>query len=186
MPSGRTHDRLTLWSLPWIAGVSFIVTRSGELTLILATTFLFSGLMFGPDLDIYSIQFKRWGKLCWLWLPYQKILRHRSILSHGFIIGTTLRVLYFVSFLAFIAIFAVAIAQLVWGFSWNWQHFARNTYYSIMGDYTEEAIAAFLGLELGAMTHFLADWIVSAFKRYPQNNQKKLKSKRPKKKIHRR
>ena len=63
MPSGQIHDRITLWSLPWIVVVSLLVTRNGSLTLILAGGFLFSGLMFGPDLDIHSIQFKRWGIL---------------------------------------------------------------------------------------------------------------------------
>ena len=61
MPSGITHDRITLWTLPWIAGIGYGITHNGELTLILAGGFLFSGLMFGPDLDIHSIQYKRWG-----------------------------------------------------------------------------------------------------------------------------
>ncbi len=34
MPSGKTHDRITLWSLPGIAGFTSILTRSGDLTLM--------------------------------------------------------------------------------------------------------------------------------------------------------
>ncbi|MBE9167108.1 metal-binding protein [Pleurocapsales cyanobacterium LEGE 06147] len=175
MPSGRTHDRLTLWSLPPIAGGTFWLTRNGELTLILAAAFLFSGLMFGPDLDIYSIQFKRWGWLRWIWLPYQKALRHRSLLSHGLIIGTVLRVLYLFTILAVIAFIVVAIAQLIWGFAWNWQQFAWQTFTAIERDYRAEALSLWLGLELGSLSHSLSDWIIST---YQARRKKGLKKRR--------
>lgn len=73
MPSGRTHDRITLWALPFVTGVAFWQTKSGHLTLLITGGFLFGGLMFGPDLDIYSRQYQRWGFLRFIWLPYQKI-----------------------------------------------------------------------------------------------------------------
>ncbi len=176
MPSGRTHDRLTLWSLPPIAGGAFWLTREVELTLILAAAFLFSGLMFGPDLDIYSLQFKRWGWLRWIWLPYQKALRHRSLLSHGLIIGTVLRVLYLLTILAAIAFVFVAIAQLIWGFPWNWQQFARATFTAIEREYKVETLALWLGLELGALSHSLSDWLGSACQARRQKNLKQRKS----------
>lgn len=105
MPSGLTHDRITLWTLPWIVGITYGFTRNGEVTLILSGGFLFSGLMFGPDLDIHSIQYKRWGFLKGIWLPYRNFLRHRSIFSHGLIIGTCVRVLYLFLIVAFVSIF---------------------------------------------------------------------------------
>jgi uncharacterized metal-binding protein len=176
MPSGRTHDRLTFWSLPPIVGGTFWLTRKVELTLILAAAFLFSGLMFGPDLDIYSLQFKRWGWLRWIWLPYQKALRHRSLLSHGLIIGTVLRVLYLSTILVVIAFVVVAIAQLIWGFAWNWQQFARQTFTAIESEYKVEALALWLGLELGALSHSLSDWIGSAYQARRKKNLKQRKS----------
>ena len=171
MPSGKTHDRITLWILPWIVGGSIILTRDGELTLIVAGAFLFSGLMFGPDLDIYSIQFKRWGILRYFWLPYQKLFRHRSFFSHGLIIGTVIRVLYFLSILIILSTFLVAIAQLIFGFYWNWQIFTLNSFNLIKQEYLQEAIALFCGLELGAMSHVLSDLLGSMYKR----RQKKKK-----------
>ena len=120
MPSGRTHDRITLWGLPFITGLTFGSTGSGNVTLIVAGAYLFSGLMFGPDLDLYSIQYKRWGYLRWIWIPYQKALRHRSLLSHGLIIGTTVRILYLAIWLSVLGIFCLGIAQLVWDVGWNW------------------------------------------------------------------
>jgi uncharacterized metal-binding protein len=163
MPSGRTHDRITLWTLPWIGGLSYLLTRRGELVLIVAGGFLFSGLMFGPDLDIYSIQYQRWGIFRWLWFPYRVLISHRSALSHGLIVGTTLRLLYFLSFVALAGILGVAIAQFFWGFDWNWQQFVWQVVNSLQQKYRQEAIALLVGLELGAMSHFVSDWLVSTY-----------------------
>ncbi|BAY76467.1 hypothetical protein NIES25_29160 [Nostoc linckia NIES-25] len=165
MPSGRTHDRITLYSLPLVASVTFWQTRSSNATLLVAGGFLFGGLMFGPDLDIYSVQYQRWGFLRWIWLPYQKSLRHRSFLSHGPIIGTTLRVLYLGCLLAVLGIFVLAIGQKLGNFSFNWQDFGRTVGRSLL-DYDTEYVALFLGLELGAMSHSLSDWSGSAYKRF--------------------
>ena len=115
MPSGRTHDRITLWLLPWVVGLSLLITRRAELTLLMAGGFLFSGLMFGPDLDIYSIQYQRWGVLRLIWWPYRSLLRHRSWLSHGPIVGTTLRIVYFLAFLVLMGGIILGIVQLIWG-----------------------------------------------------------------------
>lgn len=177
MPSGKTHDRITLWSLPWVGGLTFLVTRDPKLTLIVATTFLFSGLMFGPDLDIYSIQYKRWGWLRWIWLPYQKAFRHRSSLSHGPIVGTSLRLIYFLGILGIITALIISIAQLIWGFSWHWPEFAQQIL-NWFGTYPTEAIALFLGLELGAMSHSLSDWTGSSYKRWQRQRCKKINKKK--------
>lgn len=164
MPSGVTHDRITIWILPWIAGITYFWTRNGELTLILSGGYLFSGLMFGPDLDIHSIQYKRWGAIRGIWLPYRRFFRHRSLFSHGFIIGTCVRFLYLFLIVAGISIFAVAISQLIFGFPWNWQVFVKVQSHSLINQYPQEAISLFLGLEIGAMSHSISDWISSSRK----------------------
>ena len=173
MPSGSTHDRITLWSLPVVASCTYALTRSSDRTLIVSGAFLFSGLMFGPDLDIYSVQYKRWGYLRWLWLPYQKTVKHRSLLSHGLIIGTTLRLLYLGAWISLLGIFGLGIAQLV-GYSWNWQflrEFAERSTYS--------AIALFAGLEIGAISHIVSDRLSTAYKRQLSRGKiKKSKSNR--------
>ncbi len=165
MPSGRTHDRITLYALPFVAGVTLWQTHSSNATLLVAGGFLFGGLMFGPDLDIYSLQFQRWGFLRWIWLPYQKSLRHRSFLSHGPIIGTTLRVVYLGTLLTVVAIFALLIAEKLGNFALNWQDLSLIVGRSLWV-YPTEYIALFLGLELGAMSHSLSDWGGSAYKRF--------------------
>jgi uncharacterized metal-binding protein len=164
MPSGRTHDRITLWALPLVTGVTFWQTKSGNLTLLVVGGFLFGGLMFGPDLDIYSRPYQRWGFLRFIWLPYQKSLRHRSLFSHGPIIGTTLRVVYLGGLIAIAAVFALFVAQTLWNVELNWQTLGE-TVTSTLTRYSTEFLALFLGLELGAMSHSLSDWGGSAYKR---------------------
>ncbi|ARV61756.1 metal-binding protein [Nostocales cyanobacterium HT-58-2] len=164
MPSGRTHDRITLWALPFVAGVSFWQTKSGNLTLLVASGFLFGGLMFGPDLDIYSRHYQRWGFLRFIWLPYQKSLRHRSFLSHGPIIGTTLRAVYLGSLVAIAAVVALFVVQKLWNVQLNWQTTAGSVT-SMLNHYSTEFLVLFVGLELGAMSHSLSDWGGSAYKR---------------------
>ncbi|KJH69444.1 metal-binding protein [Aliterella atlantica] len=173
MSSGSTHDRITLWSLPVVASCTYIATQSSDRTLIVSGAFLFSGLMFGPDLDIYSVQYKRWGYLRWLWLPYQKAIKHRSLLSHGVIIGTTLRLLYLAAWISLLGVFSLLIAQL-WGFSWNWLSLRE-----IDRKLTYSAIALFVGLEIGAISHIVSDRLSSYKRQLRRGKIKKSKSNRP-------
>lgn len=187
MPSGRTHDSITLWSLPIIAGITFERTQNPSLTLVLSGGYLFSGLMFGPDLDIYSQQFKRWGVLRWIWLPYRRSMRHRSFLSHGFIIGTVIRVIYLLTWIAACLatlVMVSAIAYHITGEAETWTQFSQQ--YWLVGkvwferslqQHSLEWIALLIGFELGALSHSLSDWLSS---RYKQLSRRKLKKTPPK------
>lgn len=164
MPSGRTHDRITLWSLPIVAGLSFGLVRSTHLTLFVSGAFLFSGLMFGPDLDINSRQFQRWGWFRWLWRPYQTSLNHRSFLSHGPLIGTALRVLYLATWLV-APIVLGWVTDTILGLEWSILGFLESGWRSL-GEHHTEVFALLVGLELGAMSHSVSDWSSSAYKRF--------------------
>lgn len=172
MPSGRTHDRITLWSLPVVAGLTFSQTQNGNITLLVCGGFLFGGLMFGPDLDIYSRQYQRWGWLRWIWLPYRKALRHRSFWSHGPIVGTTLRLLYLSVWVGAVGLLGLAIAQ--WQVQLDWQATSRLVWRSLL-QYSPELMALYLGLELGAMSHSLSDWLGSAYKRRKKPRKRKTR-----------
>ena len=184
MPSGRTHDRITLWSLPVVAALSFGLVHSTHLTLFVSGGFLFSGLMFGPDLDINSRQFQRWGWFRWLWRPYQTSLNHRSFLSHGPLIGTALRVLYLATWLVVIIILAFGIDRIL-GLEWSIFGLLETGWRSLSQHYME-VIALLVGLEVGAMSHSVSDWTSSAYKRFkakglpgllPQSTYKRYKTK---------
>ena len=147
-----------------MAGITWVLTHNSHLNLLVSGGFLFSGLMFGPDLDIYSRQFQRWGWLRWIWLPYQKSLHHRSFLSHGPVIGTAIRVLYLATWMGMLAIVGLLVVYVVWEVQWTtvqmmFQFAAR----SLLNHY-QESIALFIGLELGAMSHSLSDWGSSTYK----------------------
>jgi uncharacterized metal-binding protein len=182
MPSGRTHDSITLWSLPIVAAATFGLTQSGNLTLLVSGGFLFSGLMFGPDLDIYSQQYKRWGILRWIWLPYRRSLKHRSIFSHGAIIGTIGRIFYLTLWIALFTIVAVitsAIAQQLLGITAQWQTTAQSAIATTFQQTIQliqrapiECFALAIGLELGAMSHSLSDWIGSTIKRWNKRRKR--------------
>jgi uncharacterized metal-binding protein len=178
MPSGKNHDRITLLSLPWVVGITALVTRKSQLTFLVSCCFLFSGLMFGPDLDIYSVQYQRWGILRWFWLPYQKMLKHRSFFSHGFLIGTVLRLCYLFSGLFLVSLVIIPVCQLFLQFSFNWQVFFLSFYSSIVTVYPQEIISLFVGLELGAMSHTLADSIDSRWKLARKDAKTKRRKKR--------
>ncbi len=178
MPSGRTHDRITFWGLSPLVGLSYFLSRNGKLTLLIAVSYLFSGLMFGPDLDIHSVQYKRWGIFRGMWLPYRSLLKHRSIFSHGFLIGTIFRLLYVLIIFTPMAMIGVAIAQLIWGFDWNWQRFSHKVIQLMTTQYLQEAIALGIGLELGAMTHVISDYLGSAIKRSQTKSPKRTKNKK--------
>jgi len=165
MPSGRTHDQITLWSLPLVAGLTFGHTQSSNLTLLVSGSFLFGGLMFGPDLDIYSCQYQRWGWFKPIWLPYQKSLRHRSVWSHGPLIGTALRILYLAIWIAVVGALGLTIAEKIGNLAGNWQDVVFSYGRSISEHYIE-FLAVYIGLELGAMSHYLSDWGGSAYKQF--------------------
>jgi uncharacterized metal-binding protein len=177
MPSGRTHDRITLILLPPIAGASFLISGSGQLTLLLLASYLFSGFLFGPDLDIHSIQYKRWSYLRWLWLPYRSMIRHRGWLSHGLLVGTIFRLFYLGSFLLLAAIIITPILKIFGVVGWDW-HLWLQQVITLSSQHPQVVIAILLGLELGAMSHSCSDWIGSTYKRSRKAQQKRGKRKK--------
>ncbi len=112
MPSGKTHDTITLLlSVPTFAA-AWGVTGSYLLAGVATGAMLFGGLMFGPDLDILSRQYTRWGIFRVLWLPYRVVFSHRSRWSHGIILGTLVRVVYFAGVLAVIVAASIYLRAL--------------------------------------------------------------------------
>jgi uncharacterized metal-binding protein len=169
------------------------MTTRADLALWVCGAFIFSGLMFGPDLDLHSIQYKRWGILRGIWHPYQRWLRHRSILSHGPIVGTIFRVIYLGVWLGGIGIFLLGLIQFITGRAYDGKQII-----AIVLQYLDRhrlvCVAIFIGLELGAMSHYLSDWLVSSYKRmnkppakptsravpmHPEPRKPKTESRRP-------
>lgn len=162
MPSGKTHDAVTMI----LAAPTFVAAwgLSGSLVLALLATcaMLFGGFMFGPDLDIQSRQYTRWGVFRFLWLPYRMLFRHRSRWSHGIIFGTLIRVIYFAAVIAVVVLAGVYLRATLLGgapptlaqFAEAWWAIEASVSRSV-GRHAAWAILA--GLWWGAASHTLTD-----------------------------
>ena len=96
MAIGRDHDRATLVAcMPF--GLALTPWLGLEAGLIGAGAFAFGGLWLSPDLDTQSKPLHRWGALRWIWWPYRRLVPHRSLFSHGPLIGMALRLLWLLS-----------------------------------------------------------------------------------------
>lgn len=95
MPSGRTHDRITYLAVLPAAWAAYAYAQSPAHAALAAAGLLFGGLMFGPDLDLKSVQYYRWGPFRWIWWPYQRMFRHRSFWTHSVIASLAVRLVYF-------------------------------------------------------------------------------------------
>ncbi|MGC6482010.1 MAG: metal-binding protein [Synechococcus sp.] len=93
MASGRDHDRATLLGCTPF-GLALTPWLGLDAGVIGAGAFVVGGLWLSPDLDTFSKPLQRWGPLRWLWWPYRRLIPHRSLFSHGPLIGMTLRLLW--------------------------------------------------------------------------------------------
>lgn len=115
MPSGRTHDTITFLLAPPTFLAALLIAGSFALALAVTCAMLFGGLMFGPDLDIQSRQYTRWGVFRFIWWPYRAVFRHRSRWSHGILFGTFIRVLYFTGMMVLLASVSIYLYALLTG-----------------------------------------------------------------------
>jgi uncharacterized metal-binding protein len=164
---------VTLWSLPLVAGGTLYATARADLAFWVSGGFLVSGLIFGPDLDLYSFHYKRWGKLRWLWRPYQKAIKHRSIWSHGPLIGTIGRILYLSLWIGLAGLLYLWSVKIAGGKTYTEQELIIMLRHSIKS-HLPVYLAIFCGLELGAMSHYSSDWLVSTFKRLFKRSAKAI------------
>ncbi len=170
MPSGKTHDAVTfLLAAPTFAA-AWKLTENPAIAAVVMAGMLLGVLMFGPDLDTNSKQYRRWSIFRFLWYPYQAFFAHRSRWSHGLLFGTLLRVVYFMgvlTLLACAAVYAVAVFQGEGGVP---SVYETARVWSLIGSYVRENVgehafaAVFAGLWLGAASHTLTDMAGSFIK----------------------
>ena len=149
MSTGRVHDKATqFWSLPFglIVGL-FLGSKSG---ICAYSGFLFGGLWLSPDLDTQSRSYKRWGPIKAIWLPYQKFVPHRSILSHSPFLGTALRVSYVIIWLA-LALIIIDKSKLD-----LLSHVARSLQQTLEND-PLPTFSLLFGIEGSAWLHLIKD-----------------------------
>ena len=123
------------FALGWLDGI------------IAATAFLIGGLWLSPDLDTRSNALRRWGQLAFLWWPYRRLIRHRSIWSHGPLIGTAVRLLYLVGWLILV-IFLVPSLNLT---------VVTESAQQWMNNHPRQIITIALALESSTWLHLVLD-----------------------------
>ncbi|MGH9835008.1 MAG: metal-binding protein [Blastocatellia bacterium] len=170
MPNARAHDSITFALIPFTFLAAEMHWGDHTTSIIATVAMLFSGLMFGPDLDLDSKPYRRWGPLKFLWKPYQAALPHRSKLSHGPILGTVIRIVYF---LIVFSLFAATLLYLqnryVHGQQVTWQaqfDLVKADLFTLLDETERQHLwGAFVGLWIGALSHTTADIVWSAVKR---------------------
>ena len=152
---------------PTAAG-AYYFSRDWTVTAIITATMVFGGMMFGPDLDIQSRQYARWGPLRFLWWPYKVMLPHRSRWSHSILLGTLIRVIYFLAVATLVIAVSILVrdlyiyrtqpglGELTGAFARVWEILSP-----IKRNYL---ISAFIGLWVGATSHTVSDVLGSFFK----------------------
>ena len=171
MPSATTHDFVTLitaavavpvlldptWALPDMSAVNMAV---------LVGSYLVSGLLFSPDLDTRSRPYMRWRWLRFLWIPYQRLVPHRSRISHSVVMGPLIRALYFAVMLFLLGFVLYLLVNMLVPFdpTGTLLQFARDTA-RWMQQHPSTVFYALVGFILGGATHVLLDTVFTWVKR---------------------
>jgi len=149
MASGSSHDRAALMlALPF--GLLCWPALGPMAALIGGLAFLLGGLWLSPDLDTHSNATRRWGPLRVLWRPYRRLLVHRSLFSHGPLLGSAGRLLYLAALVMGMGLLArplggPAIGELAGPLLRLWQ-----THRPLL-------LTALAGLEASAWLHLIQD-----------------------------
>lgn len=166
MPSGKVHDLITVVTATAAVAVWWTLTPRHDVDEMALTVgaYLFSGLWLSDDLDTRSVSYRRWGPLRCFWWPYQKLVPHRSWISHGIGIGPLLRVAYFAAVL-WAACAGVSYIMEREGLNTKGLLPATHRLYEAGTNwgFAHPAWIAWLtiGLVLGGVTHSVADIVVS-------------------------
>jgi uncharacterized metal-binding protein len=166
MPGHRVHDALTVAAAAALVPSYYALAHRPDAAsaAILSGACLVSGILFSPDLDLPSRSRRRWGPAGFLWAPYERVVAHRSWISHSIVAGPVLRLAYFLA-VVYLLLWAVLwVAKeylvpldrnaLVRGWRQDTVAFARG--------HPDWLLIALLGFVFGGLVHTIADVVWSA------------------------
>ena len=187
LAAGKTHDKITVIMTPFIASFFLFINMifledlgsSLAFTILGVSVYMFGGYMFSGDLDIKSREFRRWGYLKFIWIPYQKLFEHRSVFTHGFILG-----------ILYVSIIPITISSLLYSFSII--NISTPEMLKLVFNFMSKNKVLFgniaLALFLGSGLHTITDMIYSYFKKKfsykkRKSSKKYSRSKRPTRRV---
>jgi len=146
MAASRDHDRANVMAaLPLALVLSVSVGPKHGLSAVVA--FLVGGLWLSPDLDTHCRALRRWGPLRWIWWPYRRLIPHRSLWSHGPVLGTLSRLLW-------LALWTALAVTLIPGITLTEVHQALETWWQ---RHPSLVLAVLLGLDASCWLHLILD-----------------------------
>lgn len=154
MPSGRTHALATTLTAAIVSPTLVILAAQPINSALAFASGCMAGILLTPDLDVdhrtqsYSVIRRSFGWFIaeawyWFWLPYARLLPHRSPWSHTPIIGTLLRLAYL-----------LFIPMILWGalqMAFNLPQLPELSWHPLWG-------WAITGLMLVDTVHIFMDW----------------------------
>ena len=146
LATGRRHDQ-SIWILSLPLGITVGLVLGIKAALIATASCWAGGLWLSPDLDTRSNALRRWGALGFLWWPYRRLIPHRSLWSHGPLLGTTLRLAWL---LTWCLIFTMAVPALS-------PALLLAALQQLTHQHPQELIALLVGLEGSAWIHLILD-----------------------------
>lgn len=159
MASGRTHDWTTLGLLVPVALVCrYLLHWSWPDALALTGGTWAGGLLLSPDLDTKSRPFFRWGLFRFIWLPYQWLARHRSPLSHGWLLAAWLRLIYLSAVLVLVYFGAYLALSHLAGLHGS-PAVPRTAVLRFVNAHLNVLLLLGLGIWLGSLLHILLDFL---------------------------
>ena len=169
MPNSPTHDLITFVTAAGADVAYYRLSPHPDLTLatLFTAAYIFAGYACAGDLDLNSTEYHRWGPLRFLWLPYQKLVPHRSWVSHGLILGGVIRV-------AYLAIVTTCVFWVsLWAYSRLGPHvsaseFTSNGWTTLnhwIHMHPSQTCAVLSGFILAGSAHSLSDFVYSTMKR---------------------
>ncbi len=176
MPSGKTHDNVAWYFCIPFAYISWYFSQNILVVILYSVAYFFSNFMFSGDLDLVSIQSKRWGIFRWIWIPYRKMIPHRSKWSHGIIHGTLFRIVYFGIFiLVFYGLIYLITQQFIPSFNKDLVYGTDKSLSFLKNQQPIYFAWILLGLLTGSLLHTSADVTVSFVKKNLKKSNKKKK-----------
>lgn len=169
MPSGRVHDAIVVLTAGAAVPTIALTWQNPDWTAVSIGigSYLFSGIALSPDLDINSRAYRRWGIFRLFWIPYRIIVPHRHWLSHSWVLGPTLRALYFFAMLYLLVRWGIAaVDRWIVSIDENeiLRHLERELRIAIHTHFTWTN-ATLIGLIAGGIVHSLTDAFVTWFRK---------------------